>query len=72
MKIRENGGAMIQGRRIKDLSAADDIDFLAERDGYLQMRFIDVHPIGENFGQHINREKQKRWQWVATAQRKRA
>ena len=59
MECNDTGGIEIQGRKIKDLRFADDIDLLAENEEDLQKLTTELHESGKSYGLMINKGKTK-------------
>ena len=58
MECDDVGGIDVQGRRIKDLRFADDIDLLTETED-LQKLTTELYESGKSYGLTINKEKTK-------------
>jgi hypothetical protein len=59
MECDDVGGINVQGRRIKDLRFADDIDLLTETEEDLQKLTTKLYENKKSYGIMINKEKTK-------------
>ncbi len=59
MECNDVRGIDVQGRRIKDLRFADDIDLLTETEEDLQKLATELYESGKSYGLMINKEKTK-------------
>ena len=59
IECKEGVGVTIQGKEIKDLRFADDIDQMADDENHLQEQVNDLDKSGKDFGLYINIDKTK-------------
>ena len=59
LECKEGLGVMVQGKEIKDLRFADDIDQMSKSKDHLQEQVNELNRSGEEFGLFINIDKTK-------------
>lgn len=59
LECKEGLGVMVQGKEIKDLRFADDIDQISENRDHLQEQVKELNKSGQDFGLFINMDKTK-------------